>query len=144
MLTANWKAAAELGLSDHEHAALIGVLRRMEAGELKLQPDLRWTLKDRHHERRYCGLFNMGCFALDTACGTVACIAGTADLLYGTDFTGTTLQTDGARGELFFAPLPSADRSTITVAEAAWALRNYLTRGEPDWHEIFQARSQNK
>lgn len=67
-------------------------------------------------------------------CGTVACIGGTAEMVGDVSFSKYTLELM----KLFF---PNRwlllTMSTITVEQAAQALRNYLTTGTPDWESIL-------
>jgi hypothetical protein len=125
MLAQNFRTAAELGLSDQEHCALIKVLGMLDRQEIS---------------RRLLQMEHVG----DPGCGTPGCLLGWAravtkdyDL-----FSGIWDLTDGYSRihELFaFAgidPLAfKGRRSAITPAQAAIALRNYLTTGEPRWKE---------
>ena len=128
MLASSFLSADLLGLSTKEHAALIGVLGMLERGEL------------RHVSAEDDGDsvgFNMGTFA----CGSVHCIGGWADRLYGTDFRFLSLLRDEQNlrlYELLFGAFQSeVELEDITVAQAAEALRNYLTTGNAHWLQVL-------
>lgn len=125
MLAQNFKTAKELGLADVEVEALITVLRMLERGEIGRQE------------------FHMGHFQHE--CRTPACICGWAHhiscgrafpelaahcgpmILY-RRFSEPTIA-------LFRLTAARGSGGDITPAQAAIALRNYLTYGEPRWAE---------
>ncbi len=133
MLASSFLSADQLGLSTKQHGALIGVLGMLERGELR-------------HVTAYgdddvvVG-FNMGTFA----CGSVHCIGGWADRLFGTDFNSLSLLCSANQDQRWFllyellygnidAPVELED---VSVAEAAEALRNYLTTGSARWLQVL-------
>lgn len=139
MLAQNFKSPAELQLNTHEHATLIKFLGMLEREEL-------------HHINRQdmkrskdCG-FNMSDFSNE--CGTVFCIAGWCDRLFGTTFVNRCGQRTGL-DDLFlmsdsFGGLQSLSSKidimdNATPAQAAIAVRNFLTTGEPRWLEVLES-----
>lgn len=135
MLAQNFLTAADLGLRDIEHAALVRVLGMLERGELRHHP---WSppWQNPLSPRSFCGLFNMSHWAENTECGTVACIGGTAELIGG--FTFSSIFDNHALDTLFYPPR-SLRYEIITPAQAAAALRNYLTHGAADWPSAVAA-----
>lgn len=136
MLAPSFKTAAELGLTDKQHKALHDTLDLMEAGEIEHVsefggPPYEWT----GHR------FNMGLWfcPADSSCGSVGCIGGTAEFLAQDNnlFDGIEC-ADPSLYALFY---PGANvvynYNAITVAQAAHALRNYLTIGEPCWDQCL-------
>jgi hypothetical protein len=134
MLAQNFMTAADLGLDDDEHAALVTVLGMLERGEL-------------HHTRAkdiiptgekpvaFTGNFNMEYWTMNTQnCGTVCCIGGSAELIGGLDHDRLFNKMNylPKLGELF---LLVGNDDGITPAQAGIALRNYLTTGDPRWNE---------
>lgn len=128
MLAQNFMTAADLGILDIEHAALIKVLGMLERGELV---DVDQQMKCENG-------FNIG--TQGQGCGTPACIGGWAATLmdreqisyvdsYMPDFG------DGPRGA-YASPLSKlywGYPAGATVATAAIALRSTLTTGDPRW-----------
>lgn len=147
MLAQNFLSAADLNLSDKERDALIGVLGMLERGEVKYTSPLPTFLSNG---------FNLAVWCKDGGCGTVACIGGWADKLYGTSFVAEfrpairlALSNPRFRLQALFV-LGSHDpelvsrvslglRGSVTVEQAARALRNFLSRGEADWKQALQA-----
>jgi hypothetical protein len=110
MLAPNYLSAEALGLSEHRRCALIKTLNDFE--------------QDRVTE------FNMGCWG--------KCIAGYCDTTYGTTFAMrgkyASFVGSGEPLDQLFGSQNGLDRlETITVNDAARALRNYLTTGDPQW-----------
>jgi hypothetical protein len=132
MLASSFLSADQLGLSTKQHGALIGVLGMLERGELR-------------HVTAYgdddVAGFNMGTFA----CGSVHCIGGWADRLYGTDFHTLSLLWGANQDcrflllyELLYGDLDAqVELEDVSVAEAAEALRNYLTTGSARWLQVL-------
>src|SRR5262245_20038083 len=136
MLARNFKTADELKIETKLHNALIKVLDMMERDELhqhRLRPDMiDWDLNGRY--------FNMAVSRVDLHCGTVACIAGWASKFMNEDAT-TVLVEPTICSQLFALFYPPRDElSSITVDQAACALRNYLTLGRPEWEQILGAK----
>jgi hypothetical protein len=135
MLAVNFLSAEQLEISAHERDALIRLLAMMEREEFVHVPA--------DEDDNYSGErgFNMSDYDHETfrGCGTVCCIAGWSDRLFGTHFVerhgsiGSVLgiQRLPARLNGLFSGPGCVD--SCTVAEAATALRNYLTTGAPAW-----------
>ena len=129
MLAQNFKTAKELGLAEVEVEALISVLRMLERGDIA-------------HEQ-----FHMGHFRHE--CKTPACICGWAHhVSRGRAFSelaspcGPIIlhrRASNALSELFRLTQARGSGGEITPAQAALALRNYLTHGEPRWAEAMTA-----
>ena len=130
MLAANFASAQQLRISDKERNALIDVLGRLERGELQ---HVQWDVEDDD----LVG-FNMGTFK----CGSVHCIGGWCDRLHGTSFADLEDSRDipPRLHDLLYVEIDGKyvdhDLEDITVAEAAEALRNYLTTGAARWARI--------
>lgn len=137
MLASSFLSADQLGLSTKQHNALTSVLGMLERGELQhIPPNLDPDGAD------YVGVgFNMATFS----CGSVHCIGGWADRTYGTDFASWSLLWCSNQGPQYLAlySLLYGDISSdveledISVAEAAEALRNYLTTGSAQWVQVL-------
>jgi len=139
VLAQNFKTAAELGIPEVIHEGLIKVLGMMERGELRHVPNVN-DFKRVGAGEKLSGLFNMSCWSVNYDCGTVCCIGGTINLLYGINCDDLSYY-DGKNGnsagsvalrELFYPPYKT-DYDDITVDQAARATRNYLTAGRADW-----------
>jgi len=121
-------SARALGLTRLERTALVGVLEKIEAG---------WFTPASVAGSWETGVpknfFSMGTWfeshaePVLTDCGSVGCIGGWADALYGTEFN----VTDSPRGlnDLFFP----TRQSSRTLEDAGRALRRYLETGAPAW-----------
>lgn len=141
MLAQNFKTAADLGIAVHEFDALAKVLGMLEREEVRHVK----TVQCLHSGGDYSGLrwlpnFNMRAFAGESECGTTACVAGTADMLFKTTFAKKYYSGDlpVALANMFGRGIPCLNE-LITPAQAAIALRNYLTHGEPRWAEALSA-----
>ena len=125
----NFKSANELALNDTEYQSLIKVLGMLERGELEHTTPIG---------RKLSLPFNMGTFLPHPECGSPGCIIGWARFLGGeTSFARMMHQRCVGLNHLFGGV--GAKKKTlayINVPEAAQALRNYLTEGEPRWEEI--------
>ena len=127
MLAQNFKTAKELGLAQVEVEALVIVLRMLERGDITREQ------------------FHMGRFRHE--CRTPACICGWAHYVSrGLAFSelaspcGPIIlhrRASGALSELFRLTQARGSGGEITPAQAAVALRNYLTLGEPRWDEAM-------
>jgi hypothetical protein len=134
MLAQNFKAAANLGLTETQKAALMKVLVLLETGKLV-------HMRDPSHEYiggpfMFSGHFNMDSWSVRHECGTIACIGGTAELVG--NLQEDELDAAASRyqplHELFYPFLAQMrDWSAITPAQAAIALRTYLTTGNARW-----------
>lgn len=126
MLAQNFKTPAELKITDAEFDALYKVLGMLEREELK---HVDFAKPEGPNG------FNLGCFKNQTACGTVACIAGWSDLLFGTTFERQhSARTKGDPLINLFTP---AKQDEVTTSQAAIGLRNFLTHGEARWAEAL-------
>ena len=131
MLAQSFKTAAELGLAQVEVQALIAVLRMLERGDIS------------HDE------FHMGHFKHE--CKTPACICGWAHHVsagrafpelaakVGPMIVYRRFNETPAVIALFRLTSTRGSGGDITPAQAAVALRNYLTEGEPRWEEALAA-----
>jgi hypothetical protein len=134
MLMQNFKSAADLGISEPQKEALMKTLVLLETGKLQHIPDRDGFDMDFHATAAFSGKFNMNSWKHTYAkCGTVCCIGGTAELIGGVDFEDTTKYGT----ELYNLLYPNAgdelDWDNITIAQAAMALRSYLTTGDARW-----------
>lgn len=143
MLAQNFKSPADLRITAAEFGGLIQVLGMLERDEVKHVPvedtmfkngDLPVLTKD--------FLFNMDNIYTVAACGTAACIAGTSDLFCGTKFMAEDFcLRDNLPEQLLQLFCPNTYGNVrwadITTEQAATALRNYLTNGEPRWEEVL-------
>lgn len=139
MLAQSFLAAEALGLVEPEHAALVTVLGMLERGELRhVAP--AWP-DDIDEPEGFAGLFNMQFWFSNSECGTVACIGGTAELISGRNFRYAAALNKNLM-ELFYPGYHEpeariADYDKITPTQAARAIRNFLTFGEPRWAEVL-------
>lgn len=146
MLAQNFKTAAALEITKVEFNALRDVLGMLERGEMKHVSGVKtrsWNERGYQRGDVFCGLFNMIGFAETTHCGTACCIAGTCDLVSGTNFAPRFWgdEPGGLPHELgqLFCPnaLTAEQMREILPSQAAIALRNFLTHGEPRWPEAL-------
>jgi hypothetical protein len=129
VLAQNFKTAKELGLADVELEALVRVLGMLERGDIAREE------------------FHMGHFRHE--CRTPACICGWAHhISAGRAFPELTCQLgpmilyrrfSSSLVELFRLTAARGSGGEITPAQAAIALRNYLTHGEARWAEAMAA-----
>lgn len=133
MLAQNFKTPAELQISDVEFDALFKTLGMMEREELV---HIYHPGTNSYTFGKFTGHFNMADWNDVKECGTVCCIGGTADLIGGVDLN-LTAHKNRALHNLFYSSSILVRYSQITVAQAATALRNYLTHGEPCWAEAL-------
>lgn len=134
MLAQNFKTADELRLSEKQRDALIKTLALMDSGRLKHVPQNK--LRNGHlGDPKFDGLFNMAFSYLNLDCGTVCCIRGIASLIGDVEFP--THKLTRQLRQLFYIWSPSKT-SDPSIAQAAMALRSYLTTGKPRW-DLVQA-----
>lgn len=138
MLAQNFKTPADLGLNDAEFDALVKVLGMLERGEVQHATS--------YGEATIPNGFCMNIWGDEDAddphrCGTVACIGGWAERVgNGVNFQAKALSPEL---ESLFYPGDGDDQvevdswDDITTAQAAMALRNYLTTGKSNWREIL-------
>lgn len=130
MLAQNFKSAADLGITEPQKEALMKTLVLLETGKLvHVEPEDRFT-NDFRETEKFTGHFNMARWRAADSCGTVACIAGTAEIIGGVQFP-----VYGGPSNLnrLFAPASDPVMAKITTEQAATALRSYLTTGDPRW-----------
>lgn len=128
-------SAKELGINPKQRKALILVYREMKSGRLrKAEQNINWSGVS--FSPLEGDMFNMATWSLELSCGTVCCMGGTAERLYGKivfrDYHpgGIGAQINKELNDLFY-PKPNIEK--ITVDQAMAALRGYLTTGKPDW-----------
>jgi hypothetical protein len=165
--TENFLSAKALGLTDNERNALVDVLGMLERGEVKHYTG-EFDEELGADEGQYdpgCDYFNMAVWSsvqhhfnmavwssVQSDCGTVHCIGGLAQAICRAEYkddTGFTDESPSARttgrgmslGNLFY-PVSSISGiiplDSITVEEAASALRNYLTTGAADSDGVLE------
>jgi len=137
MLAQSFKAAEDLGLTDLQYDALRQTLVAMETGLVEHVKVDQMKTRRAGTVRGVIGKFNMAFWRANMRCGTVACLGGTAEMISGTK-PGTLFGslTSPALHELFH-PSGGFEWENISVDQAARALRNYLTTGEPNWEEAL-------
>jgi hypothetical protein len=129
VLAQNFKTAQELGLASEEVEALVTVLRMLERGEIAREE------------------FHMGHFRHE--CRSPACICGWAHFVsrgqafceLSTRYGPIMLYRRLGRSarDLFRLTEGRGAGGEISPTQAALALRNYLTHGEPRWAETAAA-----
>jgi len=138
MLAATYLSADTLRIAPRVRDALIEVLTRMERGELVhvYEPEeIRMPLPG--------NLFCMNEWNTQMTCGTVRCIGGWCEYImdpnkqYDDDDEPDWITTDELE-ELFYPPrVVRRGAYQASVGQAAAALRNYLTTGEPNWEQAM-------
>jgi hypothetical protein len=138
MLAQSFKTAQDLGISEGQKSALEKTLVLMETGKIRHVPAQDYGKRCFYSPKGFSGNFNMSDWTYGSACGTVACIGGTAEMVGNVDF-GTGMSTEGLR-QLFYPDYENEEEeyNDITVEQAARALRNYLTTGRPDWDTVLE------
>lgn len=140
MLAQNFKTPAELGIPAAAMDALIAVLRMLERDEFQHR---RGIMRSTTKGIKSFKFFNMRAYRNHEDCGTVLCIKGAAEMV-------ADMPVDGGQEVKFWGNKTEAlDRlflphtrlglqaEAITPHQAAIALRNYLTHGEPRWDEAM-------
>lgn len=133
MLAQNFKTPADLHITNAEFDAFLKVLGMLERGEVLHRPSPMALRNVPASGQIY---FNMDCWSQPTECGTVCCLGGLAEMVGGFELSSLTRQHRPEIGALFYPP---GWASNITTEQAAIALRNYLTDGEPRWAEALSA-----
>lgn len=135
MLAQNFMAAIELGIAEKERAALIQALAMFERGEVDYAGGpIEWLLPWSEKPQ----FFNMRNTIGRAECETVACICGWAMAL--ADDIRLFEKPTPALSRLFMFNHLISDTDPVwnaTPFQAALALRNYLTTGEPNWTEVI-------
>jgi len=136
-----FKKASELKITPKEHAALITVMGWLKDGSL--------------HEGTGGG-FDMSDACGFSDCGTVACIGGwvsisiqgfavEAELIpYAIRSSASQYVWEGyskALDQLYYPREVYVDWETITASEAATAIANFLTSGDPSWDFVVAERT---
>jgi hypothetical protein len=126
MLARSFLSATDLGISEMERGALIATLYAFERGEIE-------TFTMRHFRE---------------ICGTPACICGWANhFSEGRAFAEVSSMSGTLAVKRLYSRLPKPlqylfdiqgmpQQAAATQAQAAAALSNYLTFGEPRWDEV--------
>jgi hypothetical protein len=134
MLAQNFKTATDLGISEVELDALIKVLGMLEREEL---------VYTSFHSPTVPNGFNMTVTDHQDECGTVGCIMGWCRFVAGEEVFNI-FERGSTRGYpsrlmkgLFMWGRPG--RGNVQPAQAAIALRSYLTTGEANWAEALAA-----
>lgn len=141
MLMSSYKSSADLGITEPQRQALIKTLALMETGKIRHYEVDDYAEYTPTIKRKFRGLFNMdGWQANYEECGTVACIGGTAEMIGKVSFNLSPprvalggLNTSLPLFQLFYPSCLPVSYYEITVAQAATALRSYLTIGDPRW-----------
>jgi hypothetical protein len=130
MLAQNFKTADDLGLTDQHLDALIKTLALMDSGKLThvINYDYVWA----NGRTEFTAHFNMADWSAPSECGTVCCIGGTAEYVGNISF-GEIKNTNQKLHDLFYPYVVEAGWDKITIAQAAIALRSYLTTGDARW-----------
>lgn len=126
----NFKTAAELGIPQDQHAALIKTLELMEAGKI-IHVDSDDVEGTWGYRGEFTGHFNMDTWVGKADCGTVACIGGTAELVGKFRFSDPDMPSD------LYTLFYEYGGGNPTVTDGAKALRNYLTDGAARWDEVM-------
>ena len=137
--------ADELSITEPQRDALIKVLGLFEEGKMVHVKNIS-SLRDSYtpgKKRIFSHQFNMADWSYPHSCGTICCIGGTAELIGGVSFEH---DNDGVRfGTALYGLFYPQDLcglggyEEITPAQAARALRSYLTVGRAKWSEAIAA-----
>jgi hypothetical protein len=131
MLMQNFKTASDLGLTEPQKEALMKTLVLLETGKLEHSKAFDFSYEE-EPTRAFSGKFNMRYWTeAGPQCGTIACIGGTAELISGVKFEYSMVS--GLRDLFQPALINMANWADITPAQAATALRSYLTTGDARW-----------
>lgn len=130
MLAQNFKSAADLNISEPQFEALRKTLVLFETEQLIHTTD--YKVKDLN-SREFTGHFNMRAWSVESECGTVRCIGGTASAVSGNHYLFRNWERHDGLNALFAPNKREFPWSRITPEQAATALRSYLTTGDPRW-----------
>jgi hypothetical protein len=139
MLAQNFKSATDLGLTKKQHAALVATLGMLEREELPFLDREPLDGLSSGESSDLPSYFNMAQWSAGYPCGTVCCIGGAAQAigkLTRRELPDAALRSEGLN-DLFYAFSTPTSLDDITASQAASALRNYLTHGEPRWAEVL-------
>lgn len=135
MLMHSFKPAADLGISERNKEGLMKVLVLLETKKLH-HIDKRTANWSERGKRKFTGHFNMAVVVAEYDCGTAACICGTAQLLGYTSMAAAANDSPALMGLFCGHGRPLGMRlNDLTPAQAARALRSYLTTGDAKWAE---------
>lgn len=134
MLAQSFKAAADLGITEPQKEALMKTLVLLETGKLAHVP----ASSESDSWPTFSGHFNMCNWSGRYDCGTIGCIGGTAEMIGGVSFGPVYGFINSALKNLFLPPMNMATWHSITPAQAATALRSYLTYGDAKWQEAVR------
>lgn len=143
MLAQNFKTPAELDIPEEDFWALVKVLGMLEREEFCFDPC--FTKRGLGFSPMPIGkeTFFMGTLGKTNECGTIACIGGWVAIMTGkSDFDADeyVCNPPGKLYQLFWPGDTECQNGYIaTPSQAAIALRNYLTDGEPRWAEALAA-----
>jgi hypothetical protein len=136
MLARSFLTANELNISDHEYTALVSVLGMLERGEMT------HTRVD-YSEGMLAQFAPAYPFNMAQFCGSACCIAGWADQIHGTMMSRDCEFAYGSDiVDLFYVEddgesVYDGTLEDITTAQAAYALRNFLTTGKANWIDVL-------
>jgi len=133
MLAQSFKTADELEITEAQKAALMKVLVLLETEKLV---HVAAGLIYAKSEPKFAGQFNMNQWRGENHCGTICCIGGTAELvgnLERHEFHDAACEKNVELRHLFYPTSAAIDWESITPAQAAIALRSYLTTGDSHW-----------
>ena len=135
MLAQSFMTADDLEISERQKDALIKTLVLLETGKLKhTQRPVDGTYLGENG--KFTGQFNMNQWRHTyRECGSICCIGGTAELIGRVSFA----EASGNLHRLFYPSIlvASNDWNHITPAQAARALRSYLTTGDARWDLVL-------
>ncbi len=128
MLMQNFKSAADLGITEPQLSALQKTLVLLETDALTYIPVESLTTDGSEQFGAFTGGFNMAYWHSVHSCGTAGCIGGTAEKIGGVSF-------DEIPDDLhaLFYPADAGRFHKLRPAQAATALRSYLTTGDARW-----------
>lgn len=142
MLAQSFKSSADLGITEPQLSALQKTLVLLETDKLSHFSRSNLIESDRQEAwiipslRPYSGHFNMAAWSSSHPCGTACCIGGTAELVgkLPTYELDDATNDNSALHELFYpSGVGGLNYGLITPAQAATALRSYLTTGDARW-----------
>lgn len=133
MLAQNFKSADELGITYQQKEALMKTLVLMETGRL-IHVE-RPNVVSPDDAKIFTSHFNMDKWNVIADCGSVCCIGGTAEMVG--QLQPYSLHEAAGENQalrlLFYPDGGDSDWKTIIPAQAATALRSYLTTGDSRW-----------
>lgn len=136
MLAQSFKSADDLRISERHKEALMKTLVLLETDKLVHVDPSHMPIGN--GPTAFSGHFNMSWWSLERECGTVCCLGGTAELAGGLEDSELE-QLSWRLPELYNLFYPGMERpcnvrmKQITTAQAATALRSYLTTGDARW-----------